>query len=89
MPKELAAAKLKRSDVISRLCNGTLIAKWKDKKDIYLMFTKHTKIEMMKVEKKRRKIITALSQSPISFWSIIMVWVGWICKIVAYLLFHS
>lgn len=34
MPKELAAAKLKRSDVISRLSNGILVAKWKDKKDI-------------------------------------------------------
>lgn len=55
MPKELAAAKLKQSDVILRSCNGILVAKWKDKKDIYLMSTKHKKIEMIEVEKKRWK----------------------------------
>nr|XP_033335544.1 piggyBac transposable element-derived protein 4-like [Megalopta genalis] len=64
MPKELAAAKLKRSDVISRSCNGILVAKWKDKKDIYVMSTKHTKIEMVEVEKKRWKNNNSLTTKP-------------------------
>nr|XP_003706754.1 PREDICTED: piggyBac transposable element-derived protein 4-like [Megachile rotundata] len=55
MPKELAAEKLKRSDVISRSSNGILVARWKDKKDIYVMSTKHSKVEMKEVEKKRWK----------------------------------
>lgn len=60
MPKQLATAKLKRSNVISRSCNGILVAKWKDKRDIYVMSTKHTKIERVEVEKIGGKIIIAL-----------------------------
>lgn len=41
MLKELATAKLKRSEVISKSCNGILTAKWKDEEDIYLLSTKH------------------------------------------------
>lgn len=55
MPKDLATIKLKKSEAISRSCKGILAAKWKDKKDIYLLSTKHKKIEMMEVEKKRSK----------------------------------
>lgn len=55
MPKELATIKLKKSEAISRSCKGILVAKWKDKKDIYLLSTKHKKIEMLEVEKKRWK----------------------------------
>ncbi|CAK9832752.1 PiggyBac transposable element-derived protein 4 [Anthophora retusa] len=55
MPKDLATIKLKRTEAISRSCNGILAAKWKDKKDIYLLSIKHKKIEMIEVEKKRWK----------------------------------
>ncbi|XP_017765490.1 PREDICTED: piggyBac transposable element-derived protein 4-like, partial [Eufriesea mexicana] len=55
MPKELATIKLKKSEAISRSCIGILAAKCKVKKGTYLLATKHKKIEMMEVEKKRRK----------------------------------
>ncbi|OAD57925.1 RNA-directed DNA polymerase from mobile element jockey, partial [Eufriesea mexicana] len=55
MPKELATIKLKKSEAISRSLSRILPAKWKVKNDIYLLSTKHEKIEVMEVEKKRRK----------------------------------
>lgn len=36
MPKELAAAKLKRSGILCRSCNEILALKWKDKRDIHI-----------------------------------------------------
>lgn len=53
MPKDLATKNHKRSQAISGSYKRILVAKWKNMKDIYLLYTKHKKIEMMKVEKKR------------------------------------
>lgn len=55
MSKEFAAIKLKRFRVFSRTCNSILAVKWKYKKDIYLLSTKHNKIEMIKIDKKKWK----------------------------------
>lgn len=55
MPKELATIKLRKSEAISRSCKGILAVKWKDKKDIYLLSSKHKKMKMINVEKKRWK----------------------------------
>lgn len=55
MPKDLATKNLKRSQAISGSYKRILVEKWKNMKDIYLLYTKHKKIEMMKVEKKRWK----------------------------------
>lgn len=55
MPKEFATLILRRFQVLSRTCNGILAAKWKDKKDIYLLSIKHNNIEMIKMGKKKWK----------------------------------
>nr|XP_022921145.1 piggyBac transposable element-derived protein 4-like [Onthophagus taurus] len=46
MPKDLCNIKLKRGEYAIRSCNGILAIKWKDKRDLYIMATKHETVEM-------------------------------------------
>ncbi|XP_071054995.1 uncharacterized protein [Onthophagus taurus] len=46
MPKDLCNIKLKRGEYAIRSCNGILAIKWKDKRDVYIMTTKHETVEM-------------------------------------------
>lgn len=38
-PVEVKNAKLKKGETIARYCNGVMIAKWKDKRDIFYIST--------------------------------------------------
>lgn len=46
MPKDLCNVKLKRGEYAIRSCNRILAIKWKDKRDVYIMTTKHETVEM-------------------------------------------
>lgn len=46
MPKDLCNVKLKRGEYAIRSCNRILAIKWKDKRDVYIMSTKHETVEM-------------------------------------------
>ncbi|KAL2717623.1 piggyBac transposable element-derived protein 4-like [Vespula squamosa] len=55
MPKNLAINKLKRGEYLYRTCNGLLALRWKDKRDDYLLSTKHTMVELTEVTRKQHK----------------------------------
>lgn len=46
MPKDLCNVKLKKGEYAIRSCNRILAIKWKDKRDVYIMTTKHETVEM-------------------------------------------
>lgn len=53
MPKNLALLKLKKGEIASRSSRGILALKWSDRKEVYLLSTKHKNEEMTDTEKKR------------------------------------
>ncbi|CAK9820042.1 PiggyBac transposable element-derived protein 4 [Anthophora quadrimaculata] len=55
MPKKLTSYKLKRGDVTTLSCKGILCLRWRDKKDVYIMSSKHSRAEMVTTGKIRRK----------------------------------
>ena len=55
MPKELASYKLKKGEVRTLSCKGILALRWHDKKDVYVISTKHSGAEMVDTGKIRRK----------------------------------
>lgn len=46
MPKDFVQIKLKKGECKMRSCNGILALKWKDKRDVHIISTKHETIEM-------------------------------------------
>ncbi|KAL6438799.1 hypothetical protein ACFW04_003704 [Cataglyphis niger] len=55
MPKVLASYKLKKGEVRTMSCKGILSLRWHDKKDVYVISTKHSRAEMVDTGKIRRK----------------------------------
>jgi len=55
MPKELTSYKLKKGEVRTLSSKGILSLRWHDKKDVYILSTKHSKAEMVDTGKPRRK----------------------------------
>ena len=55
MPKGLAALKLKKGEFQSRSSRGLLCLRWRDKKNVYILSTKHSNVNMINTEKKRYK----------------------------------
>lgn len=53
MPKELRALKLKKGEVAARSSHAILALKWIDRKDVYMLSTKHANAEMCDTGKKR------------------------------------
>ncbi|XP_017759329.1 PREDICTED: piggyBac transposable element-derived protein 4-like [Eufriesea mexicana] len=53
MPKDLCSVKLKRGEYVIRSCNRVLALKWRDKRDVYMMSTKHETAEMTSQGSKR------------------------------------
>ncbi|XP_023288038.1 piggyBac transposable element-derived protein 4-like [Orussus abietinus] len=49
MPKDLAPKKLKPGEYLYRACNGLLAVRWKDKRDVYMLTTKHASVELIEV----------------------------------------
>ncbi|XP_066585582.1 piggyBac transposable element-derived protein 4-like [Prorops nasuta] len=47
MPGDFGKAKLKKGDCIIRSCNGILAVKWKDRRDVHILSTKHESAEMI------------------------------------------
>lgn len=47
MPGDFVKEKLKKGDFIIRSCNGILALKWKDKRDVHILSTKHESAEMI------------------------------------------
>ena len=47
MPKKLASFKLKKGEARTLSCRGILSLRWHDKKDVYIIITKHSKAEMV------------------------------------------
>ncbi|KAG0433428.1 PiggyBac transposable element-derived protein 4 [Dictyocoela muelleri] len=61
MPKTLVLDKLKRGEVATQSTSGLLALKWKDKKDVYLLSTKHKNSEIidtgkMRWDKKKKEV---------------------------------
>lgn len=46
MPRDFVKAKLKKRECRMRSCNGILTFKWKDKRDVHIISTKHETVEM-------------------------------------------
>ncbi|XP_043494109.1 piggyBac transposable element-derived protein 4-like [Polistes fuscatus] len=53
MPKDFLKKKLKIGEYEMRSCNGLLAIKWKDKRDVFILSTKHTTVEMTEQIKKQ------------------------------------
>ena len=49
MPKDLATKKLKPEECVYKTCNGLLAIRWKDKRDVYMLTTKHALVEFTEV----------------------------------------
>jgi hypothetical protein len=47
MPIDFLKYKLKKGECITRSCNGILALKWKDKRDVHFLSTKHESAEMV------------------------------------------
>ncbi|XP_047365373.1 piggyBac transposable element-derived protein 4-like [Vespa velutina] len=47
MSRDFVKAKLKKGEYIIRSCNGILALRWKDKRDVYIISTKHESAEMI------------------------------------------
>lgn len=47
MPGDFVKVKLKKRECIIRSCNGILALKWKDKRDVHIISTKHESAEMI------------------------------------------
>ncbi|CAK9810867.1 PiggyBac transposable element-derived protein 4 [Anthophora quadrimaculata] len=52
MSKDLATKKLKPGEHLYRTCNGLLALRWKDKRDVYMLTTKHASVELTEVKDK-------------------------------------
>lgn len=52
MPKELTELKLKKGEIAARSSRGILALKWSDRKDVYLLSTKHANAQMTDTGKK-------------------------------------
>lgn len=51
-PKEITTAKLRKGEIVGRESNtGVIVSKWKDKRDVLMLSTKHT-LEMVDVHQK-------------------------------------
>jgi hypothetical protein len=55
MPKDLVNIKLKKGEVATQSSRGLLALKWKDKKDVYFLSSKHKNANMTDTGKKQRK----------------------------------
>ena len=55
MPKKLESYKLKKGEARTVFCRGILSLCWHDKKDVFIMSTKHSKVEMVDAGKINRK----------------------------------
>ncbi|XP_015598511.1 piggyBac transposable element-derived protein 4-like [Cephus cinctus] len=55
MLHKLTSYKLKKGDVTTLSCSGILCLRWRDRKDVYIMSSKHSKAEMVATGKIRRK----------------------------------
>nr|XP_034194807.1 piggyBac transposable element-derived protein 4-like [Osmia lignaria] len=53
MPKDLSTNKLKPGERVYRTCNGLLALRWKDRRDVYMLTTKHASVELTEVTDKR------------------------------------
>lgn len=53
MPKDLPTLKLKKGEFAARSSHGLLALKWIDRKDVYMLSTKHASVEMCDTGKKR------------------------------------
>lgn len=53
MPKELNELKLKKGETATRSSRGILALKWSDRKDVYLLSTKHMNAQMTDTGKKK------------------------------------
>ncbi|GFT23426.1 piggyBac transposable element-derived protein 4 [Nephila pilipes] len=54
MPKLLASLKLEKREVKIVSCRGIMTSKWKDKKDVYILITKHSNADFVDTGKKRK-----------------------------------
>lgn len=54
MPKQLASFKLKKGEYRMLSCRGLLALKWKDRKDVYMLSTKHANVGMVDTGKRRK-----------------------------------
>lgn len=55
MPKELASLKLKKGEAKMLSSHGLLALRWKDKKDVYMLSTKHSNIDLVETGKRKKK----------------------------------
>lgn len=53
LPKDLESVKLRKGDIATRSSNGILAVKWSDRKDVYLLSTKHENAEKTDTGKKK------------------------------------
>ncbi|KAK2578806.1 hypothetical protein KPH14_012835 [Odynerus spinipes] len=49
MPQDLPIDKLKLGEHVQKTCNGLLALRWKDKRDVYMLTTKHASVELTEV----------------------------------------
>ncbi|XP_053987416.1 piggyBac transposable element-derived protein 4-like [Hylaeus volcanicus] len=56
MPKDLSLKKLKKGEFETQSCNGLLALKLRDKKDIYLLSTKHEDVTVLEREQAKKRI---------------------------------
>jgi len=55
MPKNIQTKVLKKGECLWRSCNNLLALRWKDKRDVYMISTKHKSVEMVEYIDKQFK----------------------------------
>jgi len=69
LPKEVSDARLQRGEVIAREnASGTVVLKWKDKRDVLLLTTRHTD-KMVDTGKKRRSGESVIKPEAILYYN--------------------
>ena len=57
MPKDIQKNILKKGKCVWRSCNNFLVLRWRDKRDVYMISTKHESVEMVQLDKKLKKLM--------------------------------
>lgn len=58
MPKDIPKRILKKEECVWRRCNNLIALRWKDKRDMYMLSTKHESVEMVEQsDKQLQKVI--------------------------------
>ena len=55
MPKELASLKLKKGEAKMLSSHGLLALRWKYKKDVYMLSTKHSNIDLVETGEAKKE----------------------------------